>query len=87
VTSGYYTDEKGKVLGYWELDSKPIDTNSYKWIESEERPPIQGREIIDNEILVRNDALNALIDEKIANTPELKTRIDLATAVKTGGQK
>jgi hypothetical protein len=37
---GYYTDKKGKVLGYFDLPSKPEDDEKHTWIESDEKPEI-----------------------------------------------
>jgi hypothetical protein len=74
---GYYTDAKGTVLGYWDLDAKPLDTDKHTWVATDDLPPMPPpSQPADDLSIVRRDALNALIEEKIDKTPELKARMD-----------
>jgi len=37
---GFYTDKAGNVKGYFDLPSKPEDTEEYTWVESDVKPEI-----------------------------------------------
>ncbi len=40
MKKGYYTDVNNNVLGYFELQAIPEDTETFKYVESEDKPPI-----------------------------------------------
>lgn len=81
---GYYTNAEGAVIGYWELNHKPVDTEEYKWfiVDDGNLPPIPKKPDVDDIRKVRADALNAILEEKIAATPSLKARADKLAEVK-----
>lgn len=40
MKKGFYTDKDNNVLGYFELENIPENTDSHKYYESEDRPPV-----------------------------------------------
>jgi hypothetical protein len=37
---GYYADKDGLVRGYWDLAEKPVDTQEYTWVVTDDLPPV-----------------------------------------------
>lgn len=64
MKKGYYTNQQGQVLGFWELKDKPQDSE-YTWVESDEKPDLYVPPPTPEQEIALNKAVLAQTDYKI----------------------
>lgn len=76
MKTGYYTNHAGHVLGYWELLEKPVDTQEYIFVESNERPPLYVPPPTTEQLIFEQMAFLASTDYKIIRQNETQEMSD-----------
>lgn len=73
MSKGYRTDKAGNVLDYFDLPSKPEDTDEFTWIESDEKPPLYVPPPTVEQRIADLQALLAAEDWKVTRQTEQNT--------------